>query len=305
MNDKTVSAFASAGMLFTAAIWGFAFVVVKDSLDTVPPIYMLAFRFTIAAAALALIFHGKLVLLDAAYLAHGALLGFFLFTAYAFQTVGCMYTTAGKNAFLTTIYVVLVPLIGWVLTKRRPDAYVFAAAVLAVTGIGLLSLQDDFSVNKGDVLTLICGVGYAVHIIFIARYNATQDAVLLTVLQLFFAAVFSWMLAPLMDGGFPAAALRNGKTVASMLYLGVFSTMIAFLLQNVCQKYTLPSVAALFLSMESVFGVFFSCVFLGEVLTVRMVSGCVLLFTAIILAETKFSFIANPLRRLVHRLFRR
>ncbi len=279
------SIIASCGMLLTAAIWGFAFVVVKDSLDIVSPIYMLAFRFSIAGVALAAICHKKFKLMNKSIFLHGAILGFFLFASYAFQTIGCRYTTAGKNAFLTTIYVVLVPLFLWILTKRRPGIQVFMAAFIAITGIALLSLQDDLSVNIGDILTLVCGVGFSLHMIFISRYNATEDAVLLTVLQLIFAAVFSWILAPIMDGGFPVQAFQSAKTIASMFYLGLFSTMVAFFLQNVCQKYTSPTMASLLLSMESVFGVVFSCIFLGEILTFRMGLGCFLIFGAIILAQ--------------------
>lgn len=288
MTRKTTTALASLGMLLTAAIWGFAFVIVKDSLDVVPPVYMIAFRFTIAGVALSAVFMRKFRHMTRRILFHGALLGFFLFAAYALQTIGCQYTTAGKNAFLTAVYVVLVPLFLWAFTRRAPGIHVLAAAVLALVGIALLSLQDDFSVNIGDILTLACGVGYALHMIFIARYNAEEDAVLLTVLQLVFAAAFSWILAPLADGGFPAQAFRDGRTIASMLYLGLISTMLAFLLQNICQKYTPPTLAALILSLESVFGVLFSCVFLGEVLSARMAAGCLLIFAAIILAETKF-----------------
>ena len=287
-TKKSISILASFGMLLTAAIWGFAFVVVKDSLDIVPPIYMLAFRFTIAGVALSAIFIKKFKILNKSIFFHGAVLGFFLFAAYAFQTVGCQYTTAGKNAFLTTIYVVLVPLFLWALTKRRPDNRVFIAAFIAITGIALLSLQDDFSINIGDILTIICGVGFTLHMIFIAHYNATEDAVLLTVLQLVFAALFSWILAPIMDGSFPVEAFESSKTIGSMLYLGLFSTMIAFFLQNICQKYTPTTIASLFLSFESVFGVIFSCIFLKEVLTARMITGCVLIFSAIILSEVKF-----------------
>ena len=301
MTKKISSALASAGLLLTAAIWGFAFVIVKDSLDTVPPLYMLAVRFTIAGCALALICCHRFRLMSPVVLRHGFILGCFLFTAYAFQTIGCQYTTAGKNAFLTTVYVVLVPLFLWGITGYRPGLHIFAAAVLALAGIGLLSLQNEGAINTGDILTLICGVGYALHIIFISRYNRTEDAVLLTVLQLLGAAALSWILAPLMEGAFPAAALRTPKTAASMLYLGLASTMLAFFLQNICQKYAPPATSALLLSFESVFGVIFAGIFLHEHLSPRMAAGCVLLFVAVVLAETKFSFITEPTGRLLHR----
>ena len=274
-------------MVLTAAIWGSGFVVVKNSLDIVPPIYMLAFRFTAASIALCAIFCKKLRGANRSYLFHGGVLGLFLFLAYAFQTVGCVYTTAGKNALLTTIYVVLVPLIVWVLYKKKPGAHVFAAALLAFAGIALLSLQGDLSVNIGDALTLVCGFFYAVHIVFIEKYTRAEDPILLTVLQLAWAAVFSWVVAPLYDGVFPSHVLASRTALASMLYLGLACTMVTFFLQNLCQKYTASSTAALLLSLESVFGAAASAMFLGERMTPRMIAGCVILFCAIALAEIK------------------
>ena len=262
--------FSGLGLLCAACIWGFAFVIVKDSLDCVPAIYMLAFRFTIASLALALVYAKRLFAFNFSYLKYGAVLGLYLFLAYSFQTVGCVYTTAGKNAFLTAIYVILVPLLGWPLKKRRPESHVFIAALTALAGIGMLVLKDKggaLKVNIGDVLTLICGIFYAVHILFTAHYDQNRDPVLLTVFQFVFAAIFSWIAAPFIDGPFPGGALEDSKIVFSMLYLGIFSTMVAFVLQNVCLKYLQSSLAALFLSTEAVFGVFFSAVLLGENMT--------------------------------------
>lgn len=290
LKEKKIQIAASFGLLSATIIWGFAFVVVKSSLDIVPPVYMLAFRFTIGAAGLMLIFHKKLRQLTRRTIGHGAVLGLFIFLSYLVQTVGCKYTTAGKNAFLTTTYVILVPFIYWILNKKKPDAYCVSAAVLALTGIGLLSLQGDLSVNIGDALTLLCGIGYAVHIVLVDRYTEREDPILLTVLQLGFAAVFSWILAPIAEGGLPVGAFQSDMVI-SMLYLGLLSTMAAYLLQNVGQKYTQPSTAALLLSMEAVFGVLFSMIFLGERMSARMSIGCVLILSAVILAETKLDFL--------------
>ena len=170
------------------------------------------------------------------------------------QTIGCQYTTAGKNAFLTTIYVILVPFLHWLINHRRPDRYVIGGALLAMVGIGLLSLQGEGGIALGDLLTLLCGIFFAVHIVYIDRYTLAQDPAILTVLQLATAAVLSFLLAPLIDGPFPAQALHP-EAVTGMLYLGLLSTMLGFLLQNVGQKYTTPSTASLLLSFESVFGV--------------------------------------------------
>mgnify|MGYP005755341125 CR=1 FL=1 len=289
-NVRHTQALAACGLLLTALIWGFAFVVVKNSLDLIPPIYMLAFRFTIASAALALILFRRLRRITRRDLQSGAILGVFLFAAYALQTIGCQYTTAGKNAFLTTIYVILVPFLHWLINRRRPDRYVIGGALLAMVGIGLLSLQGEGGIALGDLLTLLCGIFFAVHIVYIDRYTLAQDPAILTVLQLATAAVLSFLLAPLIDGPFPAQALHP-EAVTGMLYLGLLSTMLGFLLQNVGQKYTTPSTASLLLSFESVFGVLFSTLFLHEAMTARMLLGCLLMFIAVLLVETRFSFL--------------
>ena len=293
MNPKTTSILASFGLVLTAAIWGFAFVVVKDSLDYVGAVYMIAIRYSMAAIVMGLIFIKKWHLLDARYIRHGLLTGFFLFTAYTTQTIGCDFTTAGKNAFLTTVYVILIPLISWILYKKRPGWYVFVAAILSLTGIGLLALGtgDTAGLNKGDALTLVCGLFYALHIIWTAKYNDQgDDTLFLTLLQFVVCALLGWIIAPVYDGAFPTAAVQNPRVISSMLYLGLLSTMLCFSLQNIGLKYVQSSLASLFLSFESVFGVLFSTLFLHEKLTLRMGIGCVLIFVAVVLAETRFQF---------------
>ena len=288
MNKKSTQVFASFGLLLTAAVWGFAFVVVKDSLDYVGSVYMVAIRFSIAAIGLAVIFCKRLKKIDKKHILMGGVTGLFLFLAYLVQTIGCSFTTAGKNAFLTTIYVILIPLIGWPLYKKRPHWHVFVAAGLSLTGIGLLALGgDDISgVNIGDILTLLCGLFFALHILWTEKCNKEGcDTIIITMLQFAFAAFFGWILAPFMDGAFPVSAIQTPKVVLSMLYLGLFSSMICFSLQNIGLKYVPSSLASLFLSFESVFGVLFSTIFLHETLTLKMAAGCLLIFSAIVIAE--------------------
>ncbi len=288
MNKRSTQVFASLGLLLTAAVWGFAFVVVKDSLDYVGSVYMVAIRFSIAAIGLAIIFCKRLKKIDKKHLLMGGVTGLFLFLAYLVQTIGCSYTTAGKNAFLTTIYVILIPLISWPLYKKRPHWHVFVAAGLSLTGIGLLALGgDDISgINIGDILTLLCGLFFALHILWTEKCNKEGcDTIIITMLQFAFAAFFGWILAPFMDGAFPIVAIQTPKVILSMLYLGLFSSMICFSLQNIGLKYVQSSLASLFLSFESVFGVLFSTIFLHETLTLKMAVGCALIFSAIVIAE--------------------
>ena len=288
MNKKMISVLASAGLLLAATIWGFSFVIVKDSLDYIGAMYMIAYRYTIAAVVMSLIFIKKWKLLNKEYLKQGLFTGSFLFLAYATQTIGCDYTTAGKNAFLTTVYVISIPFITWILTRRRPRFYVFIAAVMSITGIGFLALGSDDAagINIGDILTIICGIFFALHIIFTEKFNHKGgDPLFLTLLQFVFTSIFGWLTAPLFDGAFPMATAFTGKVVSSMLYLGLLSTMVGFSLQNIGLKYVQSSLASLFLSFESVFGILFSTIFLHEAFTPKMFLGCSLIFLAVLLAE--------------------
>ncbi|MBO5482653.1 MAG: DMT family transporter [Spirochaetaceae bacterium] len=297
MNKNTLAWLSGIGLILVTVIWGVAFVVVKNTLDAIPAVYLVALRFTVATLALCLVFAPRLKNLNKSTLLHGIGIGVFLFLAYTFQTIGCKYTTAGKNAFLTTIYVILVPFINWGLTKKRPDAFSVVAAVLSVVGIGLLSLRGDLSMNIGDVLTLVCGLGFALQIVFIARWSQEDDPILLTIIQIAVTAFFSWILAPFIDGKLPVAAIKNPEVIKGILFLALFSTMICFLLQNVCQKYLRPSTAALLMSFESVFGVLAGVIFLHELMDVKGIIGCCLMFLAVVISETKLSFITDKLHK--------
>ena len=281
MTKSSIKALASIGLVATAAIWGFAFVIVKDSLDYIGPVWMMAMRFSIAAVAMSLVFFKRLRTAGLQTVLRGAFTGFFLFAAYAVQTIGCKYTTAGKNAFLTTLYVILIPFFAWPVLRKKPKAVAVFAAVMALCGIGMLALKKEdgaLTMNVGDALTLMCGVLFALHIVFTSLFNQKDGPLLLTILQFIFAAIFSLMFAPFYDGAFPVEQMQSARVFCSVLYLGIFSTLIAFSLQNICLKYMESSLASLFLSLESVFGVLFSAIFLRERLTPIMILGCVLIF---------------------------
>lgn len=288
---KSTVLLASFGMLLATAIWGFAFVVVKEAVEVITPMYMLAFRFTVASAGMAVLFAKRMRKLNKKLILHGAWLGLWMFLAYFLQTWGCKYTTAGKNAFITVVYVVIVPFLAWLLFHEKPGVYNIVAAILGFAGVGMLTLNGEGGINIGDVLTLGCGILYAVQIVYVDRYTQTEDPILLTVMQVLAAAVLSWICAPFIEGAPPIDALFTGNIAVGMLYLGLGSSMISFLLQNVGQKYTPPATAALLLSMESVFGVLSSVIVLGEQVSPKMFVGCAVMLFAIILAETRLEFL--------------
>lgn len=215
----------------------------------------------------------------------GALAGLFLFISYYFQTYGLKYTTASKNAFITTLYVVIVPFLAWAVNHVRPKANNLIAAGFAVVGLALLSLKGDLTVNFGDFLTLVCGICFAVHMIFLDRFTAYCTPIRLTVMQMGTAAACSWVLGLLTEGAFHPEVFTLPGVAVSMLYLGLASSMLCFLLQTVGQKYLSASTSSILLSFESVFGLLFSVWLLHEELTLRMLIGCALMFAAAILAE--------------------
>jgi len=279
-------------LLAAPIIWGSSFVVMKHSLDSFTPMYLLAFRFTAAALLMALVFWKMWKQMDREYLLAGAVTGTCLFLAYAFQTFGLDGTTSGKNAFLTAVYCVIVPFLNWAIVKQKPDKFNILAAVICVVGIGMVSLttgeSGSLSINMGDLLTLVGGFFFAAHIVAVNKFAEGRDIFLVTTLQFAFFALWSWIGAFVFREPFPTG-LTSG-TVWGMVYLIVFSSCGALLFQNIGQKYTAPATAAVLLSLEAPFGVLTSVLVGEENLNGLMVLGFVLIFVAVVCSETKFSF---------------
>lgn len=285
---KHTSLLARLGLVLAAIIWGSAFVVMKNTVDVFPPFLLLFFRFAAGCLVLALIFIKRLRHITGPLFLRGCLLGLLLGIAYSVQTIGLMDTTPGKNAFLTTVYCVLVPFLAYVIFRRKPDKFNWIAAVLCMAGVGLVSLTGDLTIGRGDLLTLISGIFYALHIVCVDRFASKDDPVLLTIGQFFSAAIGCGMVS-LCTESMPVAIPADAWL--GLGYLAVFSTALALLLQNVGQKYVPPAGASILLSLESVFGVFFSVLYYGETVTPRLALGFLLIFCAVVISETKCSFL--------------
>ena len=281
---------ARLALLLATLIWGSSFIIMKDALDNIGTFFLLAVRFTGACILLTIVFFKKLKKLNKEVVKAGFVMGTALITAYILQTFGLAETTPGKNAFLTAGYCILVPFMFWAVAGTRPDRYNIIAAVLCIAGIGLVALDDNLTMGRGDVLTLMCCAFYALHIIVSARYTQTYDVMLLTLLQFFFAALWSSLLCVLFEP-VPAVAEIPPYTWFSLGYLCVFATAGALLMQTYGPKYTSPSAGALILSLESVFGVIFSIMVGAEAVTARLLLGFAVIFVAIVISETKLEFL--------------
>lgn len=290
MSPKTMKILAKPMLFAAALIWGTSFFIMKNALDVLPVFFLLAIRFTAGAVLLALAAGKRWRSFTPDCLWRGAVIGGFLFLAYSVQTFGLSLTTPSKNAFLTAVYCVIVPFLTWAVVKARPDRYNIAAALLCVTGVGLVSLNDQLTINAGDLLTLLCAVFYASHIVAVEKVSPGKDITLLTVFQFAFAALYAWICGACTET-FPAQALADPAVFLPLAYLCVMATTVALLFQNVGQIWSDPASASVILSLESVFGVLFSVIFYGDPVTGRLLAGFALIFVAVVCSETKFSFL--------------
>lgn len=282
MTNKRMILLADGALLLTALIWGVSFPLMKIAVEVVPPNLLLALRFGVGTAGLLPFVWKKLVKADRRALLSGLLLGIVLYAGFVAQAVGLKYTTAGKNAFITTVYVVLAPFSTWLFYKKRPSLYTFAAALVCFLGIGILSLDGAGGFNIGDALTLLCGVLFALQLSLTDRYvSEGQDITLLTMLQ--FAAAGAAALAV----GLFTERLDFEPTpeiIGSLAFLCIVATLIAYLLQNFGLKYASCTHASLLLGCESLFGCLAGIILLGEAFTPRIAVG-----GGMILAATLFS----------------
>lgn len=224
----------------------------------------------------------------------GIVTGTCLFLAYLIQTIGLTMTTPGKNAFLTAVYCAIVPFLVWIFYHKRPDNYNFMAALLCIFGVGLVSLDGNLSMNLGDFLTLIGGIFYALHILAIKKYSQEMHPIKLTTLQFAMTAILAFF-GSLFFEDISLIKQIDSSIILQIGYLAFFATAVTLLCQNMGQHLVSECNAAILLSLESVFGVVFSVLLYGEVLSFKVVTGFVLIFMALIISETKLSFLKNEM----------
>lgn len=286
--DKRKDLQGRLALLVTTLIWGSSFVILKSTLDTITPLWLLSIRFCGAAIVMLALCYKKIKLIDRHHIKGGVLMGIFLSAAYTVQTYGLVYTTPGKNAFLTASYCIIVPFLYWLIAGKKPDKFNISAAIVCIVGMGFVCLNNDLTVNIGDLLTIFCGLFYAFHIITTAKSVEGRDPLLLTVIQFITAGIVCLVFAALFE---PAPKSVPASSVWSIAYLVIMCTGVCYILQTFGQKYTPPAAASVLLSLESVFGTVISIAIGQENLTVSIVLGFILIFSAVLISETKLEFL--------------
>ncbi len=273
-------------LLAATVIWGIAFVVMKDAVDVLPPAQLIGVRFFLTGLLMAAVFHRSLKnTWNGPCLKAGLVLAAVTFLAFWVQTIGLADTTPGKNAFLTATYCVIVPFMLWLLAGKRPTLANVGAALLCIAGIGLVSLTAGaFTMEFGDVMTLLCAVFFAAQIIAISHYSKQFNVLALTVYQFLFGGLMGLLVGGVTEPA-PNLAALTPEFAFNLFYLVVFASGLCYLFQNVGLAHVAPAQGSLLLSLESVFGVLASVLLYGEVVTGRMLVGFALIFAAILLSE--------------------
>ena len=292
---------ARLALLLVAIIWGSTLVVSKSTTGTIHPNLLIALRFLIAFAVLGIIFFKRLKQINPSYIVSGLVIGFCLFLAHSAQTFGVTEAQGapGRSGFLSAAYCVIVPFLAWAVNRVKPDLYNIIAALLCITGIGLISFGESSSSLEAqyagftapDALALLSGIFFAAHIVTIERFSHEKDPILITILQFFFAGIFAVATVFIQDPEVIQKAQWGQKLWLAIGYLAIVATALALLLQNLGQKFTDASSAAIILATESLFCVLFGVVFTNEKITTMLAIGFVLIFAAILVSETKLKFL--------------
>ena len=289
MRNKV--ALANVLMLLAAAIWGFAFVAQRVGMETMGPHLFNGVRFIM----------GGLVLLPVVYwlskrrperneqkttstqqlLLAGLLAGSFLFAGATLQQVGLQYTTAGKAGFITGLYIFFVPAIG-LCFGMRTSLGTWLGALLAIWGLYLLSVRDDFTLSRGDTFQLLCAIAFAGHVLVIGYLAGRYDTIKLSAIQFLVAGVLAFIVAIFTE---TITWQMIFDTALPLAYAGLMSTGVAYTLQVVAQQHAHSSHAAIILSSEGVFAVLGGWLFLSEQLPIQGLLGCGLMLAGMLLSQ--------------------
>ena len=277
-------------MIVVAIIWGTGFVVTKLAMDNGIGVYYLLFiRFLVASILLMFVIFLKKIKIKKEMLLPGIIQGVLLTLGYSIQTMALNYTTPAKNSVLTGLNVIFVPYILLIFFRKKLDIFTIISSILAFFGTLLLSgnISSFSEINKGDLLSMLCAIFFALYIIVIDKYANKINVFVMSFIQ-FFTVMILCLLLSLTEGEIKQL---NSTSLISMIYLGVFGTFVAYNLQIMAQKVLSASRTVLFLSLEVVFGVLISIISGYDSFSLNILVGTLLVFTGIVIAETKLDFI--------------
>ena len=276
---------ADLALVGITLVWGSSFTIVKQSLQQVSPLLFLALRFAIATGVLVAAMPGALRGIPPATLRRGAALGAFLLSGFVFQTLGLRRTSPSKSAFITSLSVLAVPLLGFLLFHHRPRLQTLVGVAMATAGLGFLTLERfELKLNSGDVLTLVCAIAFALHILFIGRYTPKSDYRQLVVVQVGISAAVIGLMAPLLETPF---VVWDARLVLYLLVTGCLGTALGFYVQNRVQQFTTANRTALIFGLEPIFAALFAYLIMDQTLTRVEWIGAGLVLAGVLTSELR------------------
>ncbi|MBM4762060.1 DMT family transporter [Bacillus sp. B15-48] len=300
------TALADLSLLVVALIWGATFVVVQNAISFLEPLTFNGVRFGIATIILcfwlALFKRQQLNALSKGLIISGIILGFWLFIGYAFQTIGLLYTSSSKAAFITGLSVVMVPTFTILFLKKRLNSNVYIGVATATIGLYLLTMTDIAGLNIGDTLVFICAIGFAVQILLTGKYTTKYPTLLLTIIQIATVSILSGFAAFMFEDWQrvkDTSILLSSEVVSALLITAVFATAAAYLIQTKFQKYTTATRVALIFAMEPVFAAITGYLWAGDRLSNSAMLGCILIFVGMVLSELPFNIIKMFKRKFI------
>lgn len=281
-------------LLLTAAIWGFAFVAQRVGMEHMGAFTFNGIRFALGSVSLlpVIYFFGKKTdndkeeKIDADFkttLKAGMIAGTILFIAASLQQFGLIYTTAAKAGFITSLYIVLVPILG-IFLKQKTHYTTWIGAIVAVIGLYFLSINENFTIEFGDFLEIIGAFFWAAHIQVIGKFVEKIDAIKLSSVQFATCSLLSLITAFIFED-VNLSGISNA--LVPLLYGGIMSAGVAYTLQAVGQKFAKPSHAAIALSMEAVFAAIGGILLLSETLPLKGYLGSALMLAGMLITQTE------------------
>ena len=212
----------------------------------------------------------------------GIICGLALGIANCFQQYGILYTTSGKAGFITALYIIMIPIAYMIFYRRKATPLVWISILLSTVGIYLLCVNENFSINRGDIFVFFCAVSYTAQIMAVSKYSPEINAYLLCAMQFAVAGIIALPLMLFLESPTIGGVC---KSWLPLLYTGVLSSGVAYTLQIIGERELNPTVAAIIMSLESCISVIAGWLILGQSLTLKEISGCIIMFIAIILAQ--------------------
>ena len=291
MRNKLYEFRADLLLLTVAIAWGVTFLMVQDAISTTPVYAFLFFRFALASILMFIISYRFLNELNKKTILYGVILGIFLFSAFATQTFGLMYTKSSIVAFITGLNVICVPFLTYLFFKDKIKSNVLIATFIAVIGLYLLTMSGTLEFEKGEFLTLVCAILFALQIIFTGKFSNQVNVFLLVLFQLITVSILALIFSLSLDSvtfNIP----YNYAFFKAVIITAIFATVYAFLIQTYMQQFTTATKTAIIFTMEPVSAAIFAYFTANEVLTIVQFIGAVLIILATLIAELKFN--KNP-----------